>query len=149
MLIKLLYSCFVSFLDLYKEYNNCLISFLSFSELFPAFNWAKVIGNLLSIWFGVSFFNPCPCWFPFSAADFSVSKSGMSVVPISSLSSVDSSSDSFSTLNPSLYGKIPFLNALIMLSLLKRNFFADFKAFSFSFIFIWFFGLQLLFSLYF
>ena len=49
MSIKLLYSYFVSFFDLYKEYNNCLISFLSFSELFPAFNLAKVIGNLLSI----------------------------------------------------------------------------------------------------
>ena len=34
--------------------------FLSFSELFPAFNWAKEIGNLLSIWFGVSIFKPSP-----------------------------------------------------------------------------------------
>ena len=60
MSIKLLYSCFVSFFDLYKEYNNCLISFLSFSELF---NWAKVIGRLLSIWFGVGIFKPCPEWY--------------------------------------------------------------------------------------
>ena len=60
MSIKLLFSCFVSFFDLYQEYNNCLISFLSFSELFPAFNRAKEIGNLLSIWSGVSIFNPPP-----------------------------------------------------------------------------------------
>ena len=67
MSIKLLYSCFVSFFDLYKEYNNCLIPFLSFSELFPAFNWAKVIGNLLSIWSGVKSFNLCPgCFWIFS-----------------------------------------------------------------------------------
>ena len=60
MSTKLLQSCFVSFFDLYKEYNNCLISFLSFSELFSAFKWAEEIGNLLSIWFGVSIFNPFP-----------------------------------------------------------------------------------------
>ena len=65
MLTKLLYSCFVSFFDLYKEYKICLISFLSFSELFPAFDWAKVIGNLLRILLGVSIFSPCPCWFCF------------------------------------------------------------------------------------
>ena len=53
----------VSFFDLYKEYNICLISFLSFSELFAAFNWAKVISNLLNIWFGVKSFKPCPCCF--------------------------------------------------------------------------------------
>ena len=51
---------FETFFDLYKEYNNCLISFLSFSELFPAINWAKEIGNPLSIWFGVSIFKPPP-----------------------------------------------------------------------------------------
>ena len=59
MSIKLLYNCFVCFFfHLYTEYNNCLISFLSISELFPAFNWAKVIGNLLIIWFGVKIFKP-------------------------------------------------------------------------------------------
>ena len=35
------------FLEQYKEYNSCLISFLSFSELFPAFNLTKENGNLL------------------------------------------------------------------------------------------------------
>ena len=60
MSIKLLYSFFVSFFDLHKEYNICLILFLKFSELFPAFNWAKEIGNLPSIWFGVSIFKPFP-----------------------------------------------------------------------------------------
>ena len=63
MPIKLLQICFASFFDLYKDYNICLISFLSFSELFPEFNWAKAIGNLLSIWFGVTIFKPFPCWF--------------------------------------------------------------------------------------
>ena len=60
MPIKLLHSCFVSFFDLYKEYDNYLFSFLSFSELFPAFDWAEEIGNLLSIWLDVKIFNPCP-----------------------------------------------------------------------------------------
>ena len=39
----------VNFFEQYKENSSCLISFLSFSELFAAFNCAKVIGNLLSI----------------------------------------------------------------------------------------------------
>ena len=56
-------SCFLSFFERYKEYNSCLISFCSFCELFPAFNWAEEIGDLLSIWPGVSTFSPCPCWF--------------------------------------------------------------------------------------
>ena len=55
MSIKLLQSCLRSFLDWYKENNNCLISFLSFSELFPAFNCAKEIGNLLAFGLGVVF----------------------------------------------------------------------------------------------
>ena len=54
MSTKLLWGCFVSFFDLCKEYNSYLILFLSFCELFLAFNWAKVIGNLLSIWYDVS-----------------------------------------------------------------------------------------------
>ena len=37
------------FFERYKEYSSCLISLLSFSELFPSFNRAKEIGNLLSI----------------------------------------------------------------------------------------------------
>ena len=63
MSTKLLYSCFVIFFDLYKEYSSCLISFLGFSELFPAFSCAKEIGNLLSIWLSVSIVNPCPLCF--------------------------------------------------------------------------------------
>ena len=50
----------LKFYELYKEYNSCLISLLSFSVLFPAFNDAKEVGNLLSDWFGVSIFSPCP-----------------------------------------------------------------------------------------
>ena len=57
------------FFEWYKEYNRCLIS-LSFSELFSAFNCARVIGNLLSIWSGVSIFSPCPFWF--SSSNFSL-----------------------------------------------------------------------------
>ena len=48
---------FCNFFDLYKENNSSLIWFLRFSELFPAFNWAKEIGNVLSIWLGVSIFS--------------------------------------------------------------------------------------------
>ena len=52
MSTKLLYNCFVSLFDLHKECNNCLISFLSFSELF--------LGNLLRIWFCVKIFSADP-----------------------------------------------------------------------------------------
>ena len=60
-----------------QKCSSCLISFLSFSELFSAFNWASKIGNLLSIWFDVSIFNPRPGWFFLCAADSSLSKSGI------------------------------------------------------------------------
>ena len=65
-----------NFFDQCKRFNSCLISFLSFSELFPAYNLAKEIVNLLNIWFGVSIFSPCP----FRSGDPSLSKSGISVV---------------------------------------------------------------------
>ena len=42
--------------------NSRLISFLRFSELFPPFNWAKGIGNLLNIWLGISIFSSFPDW---------------------------------------------------------------------------------------
>ena len=58
MLIKLLQMFFASLFDLYKECNSCLISYLRFSELFSAFNLAKEIGNLLSIWVGGKSFKP-------------------------------------------------------------------------------------------
>ena len=48
--IKLLKIVLVNFFEQFKVYNGCLISFLSFSELFSAFNWAKEIDNLQSIW---------------------------------------------------------------------------------------------------
>ena len=48
--------------------SACLISFLNFSELIPAFSCAKVIGNLLSIWYEVNIFSPWFSWF--SASDF-------------------------------------------------------------------------------
>ena len=99
---------------MYKEFDNCLIWFLSFSEIFPDFNWAKETGNLLSIWFGVGIFSPWPFCFLLSTTSSSLSKSGMFVVSISSLSSADSSSDSFFTSNPSMYGRTPFSNTLII-----------------------------------
>ena len=34
--------------------------FYFFSELFPAFNWAKAIGNLQRIWFVIKNFSPYP-----------------------------------------------------------------------------------------
>ena len=40
---------FVNLFGRYKEYNSFLISFLSFFELIPAFNYTKEIGNLFSI----------------------------------------------------------------------------------------------------
>ena len=80
MSVKPLYMFFIGLFDLYKEYSDYLISFLSFSELFPAINWANEIGNLQSIWFGISIFTPCPCWFLLCAADYLLSSSGISVV---------------------------------------------------------------------
>ena len=58
--MKLLYTCLVIFFEREREYRSCLISFLSFSELFPTLNSAKEIGNLLSICLGAEIFNPCP-----------------------------------------------------------------------------------------
>ena len=57
---KLLYTCLVIFFEREREYRSCLISLLSFPELFPALYSAKEIGNLLSIWLGTEIFNPCP-----------------------------------------------------------------------------------------
>ena len=57
---KLLYTCLVIFFEREREYRSCLVSFLSFPELFPALYSAKEIGNLLSIWLGTEIFNPCP-----------------------------------------------------------------------------------------
>ena len=42
----LLYTFFVIYFDLYKEYTICLISFNKRSELLPAFTCARAIGNL-------------------------------------------------------------------------------------------------------
>ena len=60
MSIRLLQISFENIFDLYREYNSCLISFLSFSGLFHAFNWVKEMGNLLSISLGVSIFKSSP-----------------------------------------------------------------------------------------
>ena len=46
-----------------RIYHICLISFFSFSELFPAFDCAKEVGNLQTIWFGFSIFKPESCCF--------------------------------------------------------------------------------------
>ena len=71
---------FVSFFEQYKKYSSCLISFLSFSELFPACNCAKNIANLLSIWSDVNIFSLCTAWFLLCSADFSLSKLRISVM---------------------------------------------------------------------
>ena len=67
---------FFLFFERYKEYNSCLISFLDIFGLFPAFNYSKEIGNLLSIWSGVSIFSPIP----FCSADSPLSNSHISVI---------------------------------------------------------------------
>ena len=85
----------VNFFKWYKEFDSCLISFISFCELFPAFNWAKVIGNLLSIWSGVNIFSPIPLCFLFCSADYSLSNSDISVVSSGSSDSCFSLSDFF------------------------------------------------------
>ena len=38
----------------------CLISFSKFSAKLPAFTYERAIGNLLSIFIGVSIFSPSP-----------------------------------------------------------------------------------------
>ena len=70
----------VNFFERNKEYNSCLISFLSFSELFPAFNCAKVFVNLLSIGSRANIFSPYPFYFLLCAANSSPSKSDISIV---------------------------------------------------------------------
>ena len=123
MLIKLLYSCFVSFFDLYKEYNNCLILFLSFSELFPAFNWAKIIGNLLSIWFGVSIFKPKPCCFRFSLLKIRISSTIYNI--LSGFSVSFSSSDIFSI------SSFKLLHLILINSTKSLFFFLSFVSYNF------------------
>ena len=52
---------------MYREYNSCLISFLSSRELFPAFIRAKSIGKRASVCCGVSIFSPAHGIFFFKA----------------------------------------------------------------------------------
>ena len=59
--ILLSYTFLVISFDQYKEYMIFLISFNKFSDVLPAFTFAKVIGNLLSICLGVDIFSPFPC----------------------------------------------------------------------------------------
>ena len=102
MSTKLLQSYFASFFDLWKEYNSCLILFFSFSELFPAFNWAKEIGNLLSIWLGVNIFSPCPYCCLLISRIFSRRFTISSAFSICFFCSPMSSISSFKSLNPLL-----------------------------------------------
>ena len=58
-----------------------MISFLSFSELFLAFNWANIISNLLRIWSGITIFSSfADC--SFCATDSSLSNSDVPVVSV-------------------------------------------------------------------
>ena len=68
------------FFDLYKEYSSCLISFLSFSELFPAFNWDKKLVIYEAFDLVLVFLSPFIVDIFVYAANSSLSKSGMSVV---------------------------------------------------------------------
>ena len=49
LLIKYLWIVLVNFFERYSEYSSCLISFLSFCDLFLDRNCSKVIVNLLSV----------------------------------------------------------------------------------------------------
>ena len=74
----MLINFFSFFFDLYKEYNNFLILFLSFKELFLAFNCAKDISNLVSICSGVNIFSPFPdkgCKYLLKSKESSISRS--------------------------------------------------------------------------
>ena len=50
----MLHTFLVICLDWYKDYTICIISFNKLSELLPAFTCASAIGNLWSIYLGVS-----------------------------------------------------------------------------------------------
>ena len=96
-MIKLLWTVFFNFFERYQEYNSFLISFFNLSELFSVFNCAKIIGNLLSIWSGVSIFSPRLFLFLLCSANSSLSKSEISVVYNYSSSSSSSASSSVSS----------------------------------------------------
>ena len=49
----------VNFFQRCKEYNGCLVSFSSFSELFPVFSWAKEFASLISVWPRVNILSSC------------------------------------------------------------------------------------------
>ena len=71
-----------------------------FTELFPAFNWAKETGNLLSIWFGVSIFSPSPCCCLLNSRIFSTISNISFGFLVSFFYSLISSVSSFKSLNP-------------------------------------------------
>ena len=71
---KTVVDCLVIFFERKRGHSSCLTSFLSFYELFC--NCANVIGNLRSVWSGVSILSPCP--FLFLAADSSLPQWGTS-----------------------------------------------------------------------
>ena len=62
-LTVLLYTFLVISFDWYKEQTICLIPFNKFSELFPAFTYARAIGNLWSNCLGVNILSPLPSFF--------------------------------------------------------------------------------------
>ena len=55
--VHLLYTFLVISLTRYKEYMICLISLSKFSEVLPAFNCGRAIGNLSVICLGVNTLN--------------------------------------------------------------------------------------------
>ena len=58
--IVLLYTVLVISFARYKEYMICLISFCNFSDLLPAFTFARTVGNLWSVCLAVTYWNPLP-----------------------------------------------------------------------------------------
>ena len=110
---------FCKFFDLCKEYNSCLISFLSFSESFPAFDWAKEIGNLSSIWSAVSIFSPCPDCCLLNSRIFSTISTISFGFSVSFSFSLIYSIFSFKSINPFLIKLPEFYSFLHYFSILK------------------------------
>ena len=135
----------ISSISSFKSFNPLLIIFTN-SLFWLVFTFYRDFNISLGLWKLKYVLNN----FSFMSVSFSAMhllNLSISVIVFSCSSSV-SSSDSFSTWNPSRYGKTPFLNTLMISSLTTNSFLADFKVSSFSFIFARFFGLYLLFRLF-
>ena len=59
----MLYIDLIISLEQYGEFINYLILLLSFSGMLSAFNYSRILGNLLRSWLTVNILIPCPVWF--------------------------------------------------------------------------------------